>query len=133
MIALAAEMTMVDLQLVAPTERVAFAALLRSHALDADARYSGSRCDDAKAELIHEERVKIGDQPHLAAERDKVRLVGCGRTHVENIAVARLGGDPPWKMVAGLPGDSLAEMPLQQSATSQVIAELVVRLIQRIP
>lgn len=111
-------------QLVQPKEKSAYAALLNARALDADARFSGSRCDGARVESLQREDVYIGTRPDLAAAREKVRVTGCGRTRVENVAVARLGGDPPWRMVAGLPGETLAEMQLQQTAAPQVFAQV---------
>ena len=110
--------------LVRPDEAASYAALLRTQAIDADARFSTSPCPEARTEVLPREVVRIGDRPDVAAAREKVRVIGCGRNHVENIAVARVEGGNPWKMVSGLPGESLASMPLQQTATPQVMTHV---------
>jgi hypothetical protein len=109
--------------LVFDAERPTYTAALNTLAIQAEAQFAGRPCPTAKAEPISRDDVKIGDRPEVAAAREKVRVTGCGRSSVQNINVARLGGSPPWKMNFGLPGASLAEMSLQNSAWPFVLRE----------
>jgi hypothetical protein len=114
--------------LVLDTERATYLEALNRVAIQAEAQFAGQPCPTAKAEPISREDVKIGDRPELAAARERVRVTGCGRSSVENINVARLGGSPPWKMNYGLPGGSLADMNLQNSAWPQVLSQAAANL-----
>jgi len=104
-------------------EKAAYEAMLTGQAVDADAAFSGQRCEAATIEDIVTEPVAIGDRPDVGALRERVRMTGCGRSSIQNIMVARLGGEPPWRMAAGFPGESLADATLQHSALPQVIAQ----------
>jgi hypothetical protein len=89
----------------------------------ADATFGGSPCDTAKVEVISVTPWKVMDQPEVVVWRERVRVAGCGRTSIENVNVGRLGGSPPWRMATGLPGDSLADMNLQQGTYPAAVAQ----------
>lgn len=91
---------------VRPDEKAAYGVLLRKEALAADAEFNGA-CADAKTEHVSTLPWKLADQPATPVWREKVRVTGCGRTAIENINVARLGGASTWRLVHGLPGDTL--------------------------
>ncbi len=108
---------------VLPKERAEFEAVVRTAALGADAKYGGGRiCAEANVEPQSVEQVKVTDHPDIRAARVRVRVSGCGRTTVENVLALRLAGTPPWRMVAGAPGDSLADLALQQNLWPIVLA-----------
>lgn len=107
---------------VLPNEQAAYDKLLVAQAVAADRSFSTSPCDDIKTEVVAITPWKITEQPELIVWREKVRVSGCGRGAVENINVGRVGGDPPWRMTSGLPGESLADMTLQQSAIPKAAA-----------
>lgn len=109
--------------LVQPQERAAYDALLTDQARAADTLFGGAPCAASKVAPVSTEVVKIGDRPDFAAARVRVRVTGCGRSTVENLHVGRFGGSPPWRMAPGLPGDSLADMRLQQSAWTEARAQ----------
>lgn len=104
-------------------EQPAFAEMLAKRARAADAAFAGSSCEDASVEPISIMPWKIDERPELVVWRERARVTGCGRTAIENINVGRLGGSPPWRMTNGLPGDTLADMPLQQNTLPAAIAE----------
>jgi hypothetical protein len=104
-------------------EQPAFQEMLAKQARAADAAFAGSSCEDANVEPISIMPWKIDEHPDLVVWREKVRVTGCGRTAIENINVGRLGGSLPWRMTNGLPGDTLAEMPLQQNTLPAAIAK----------
>lgn len=101
-----------------PGEEAAYEATLNSAALSAAERYSGSHCADAQVVDRKTEHVTIGDQPDLAAAREKITVSGCGKSSVQNIAVVRTGGTQPWRMVAGVPGGTIASMATQRQMLS---------------
>jgi hypothetical protein len=103
-------------------ERAAYGALLEQQALAADAQFSGA-CPGAKTEHVSTQPWKVADQPNLPVWREKVRVTGCGHTAIENINVARVGGAPPWRLVYGLPGDSLlVDIQAQQAAVATALS-----------
>lgn len=108
---------------VLPDEQAAYDAMLAQQVRAADAMFGGSPCEDAKVEVVAVMPGKIADHPDLIVWREKVRVEGCGRTSVENVNVGRLGGSPPWRMTTGLPGDSFAEMTLQESTLPAAAAQ----------
>lgn len=114
--------------LVQPSEGEVYEAQLVRTARDTDAFFAGSVCPNSKVEHIEREAVKILDHPDFAAAREHLRVTGCGRSIVHTISVGRTGGNPPWRMIAGLPGVSLAEASLMQSAfpaaSAQTLADL---------
>jgi hypothetical protein len=101
--------------LVAPGEGQAFQEMLKYSAASAAARFSGAGCPRAAVVEVRSEPVRIQSSPSAPAAREKVEISGCGRTIVENLNVVRTGGAPPWRMLARLPGESLAEYDLQQN------------------
>src|SRR5580698_123401 len=98
------------------SEQAAYDQMLAAQARGADKMYAGSACGTSKVEVVSITPWKITDHPDLVVWRERVRVTGCGRSSIENVNVGRLGGSPPWKMVSGVPGESLAEMNLQSSA-----------------
>jgi len=104
-------------------EQAAYDSMIAQQARAADAAFAGAPCDGAKIEIVAVTPWKIMDRPDLIVWREKVRVTGCGRTSIENVNVGRLGGSPPWRMTTGLPGDSLAEMNLQESAYGAAVTE----------
>jgi hypothetical protein len=108
---------------VLPTEQSTYDSMLAEQARAADATFSGSPCDVATVEVVAVTPWKINDRPDLLVWREKVRVAGCGRMSVENVNVGRLGGSPPWRMTSGLPGDSLADMNLQQNTYPAAVAQ----------
>jgi hypothetical protein len=98
---LAAAVTAAPPVLIENGERPAYEAMLNKEALDADATFGGQPCP----------------------QTERLKVVGCGRSTIVNINVGRFGGSPPWKMVAGVPGDSRASFLLQQSTWPQAVAE----------
>lgn len=107
---------------VLPGEEASYEALLAQQAREAAATYGGP-CPEATAKRLSTEVVRIVDRPDFAAQRERVRVEGCGRSSVQNLNVGRMGGSPPWLMVAGLPGESLAEMSLQKDAWAFATAQ----------
>jgi hypothetical protein len=105
-----------------PDERAAYDALLDGAARAADKTFSGAACDDAKVEVVEIIPWKITDHPDLVVWKERVRVTGCGHSSIENINVGRVGGAPPWRMSTGLPGESLADMTLQQSTLTDAAA-----------
>jgi len=109
--------------LVAASERSAFEAVVRTAALEADAKYGGAQiCAEASVEPLSVELIKIPGHPDIKAARVRVRVNGCGRSSVENVNAIRLTGTPPWRMLAGAPGESLADVGLQQNLWPIVLA-----------
>lgn len=108
---------------VLPAEQSTYDVMLTEQAQTADAMFNGSRCHDAKVNVVALTPWKITDHPDLIVWREKVRVTGCGRTSVENVNVGRFGGSPPWRITSGLPGDSLADMNLQQSTYPAAVAQ----------
>jgi hypothetical protein len=104
--------------LVRPDERAAYQPLLDETAYAAFRMFQGD-CKDVVAQHVSTTPIRIGDRPDLAAATVRVKVTGCGRSAVENLHVVRMGGAPPWKMVFGLPGESNASFPLQQSSLQQ--------------
>ena len=114
--------------LVHADEVATYEALLVKTAHDADAAFAGSPCPDAAIEHELRQPVKIGDRPDLAAMRERMKVTGCGRTTNHNVNVVRFGGSPPWRMAVGLPGESLADMALQQSTWPSAMTQVRVGL-----
>lgn len=114
--------------MVLPGERPTYEALLAREARAADARFAATTCPDAAVQLIETRPITIASQPDFAAAIERVKVTGCGRSTIENLHVGRFGGSPPWRMVASLPGDSIAEISLQESAAPQALAEARVEL-----
>ena len=108
---------------VLPGEQAAYDAMVAEQARAAAAMWGGP-CADTEVAVVSSTPVKITDHPDLAAWREKVRVSGCGQSAVENLSVGRLGGSPPWKITFGLPGDSFADMRLQQSTLPAALAQV---------
>lgn len=108
---------------VLPNEQTTYDALLAAQARAADDMFSGSPCAASKVEVISVAPWKIAGRPELIVWRERVRVTGCGHSSVENANVGRLGGDPPWRISTGLPGESLSDMPLQQTTFPAAVAE----------
>jgi hypothetical protein len=104
-------------------ELAAYESMLLKAARDADANFAGSPCPDATVEHVARQPVKIADHPDFAALNERLKVTGCGRSTTQNVHVGRFGGSPPWRMVVGLPGDSMADMPLQQSTLPAALAQ----------
>ena len=104
-------------------EQAVYAAFLTQRALEADARFGGGACSDAVVADVSTTVIAIADRPEIAAMSEKVRVTGCGRSTTQNINVGRMGGSPPWLVSAGLPGESLANLPLQQSVLPQALTQ----------
>jgi hypothetical protein len=102
--------------------------MVTAQARAADLANTGQVCGDAKVEPVAVIPWKIENQPELIVWHEQVRVTGCGRSSVENLNVGRLGGDPPWRMTFGLPGETLADMTLQGSALPGAIAQARVGL-----
>jgi hypothetical protein len=107
--------------LVQPQEHATYEALVIRAALDANSRFQGA-CPDAKAEHIGSKPIVIRDHPDTAFAQERVRVTGCGHVSVENINSGRMGGDPPWRLFALLPGDSIADASLQETTAPQAVA-----------
>lgn len=125
---LAAALTTPTPEAVLPGEQAAYQTMLTKQARDADASFAGSACETATIMVVASEAVIIGSQPDFAARRERVKVSGCGRSSVQNINVGRFGGEPPWRMFVGLPGESLADMQLQQSIWPAALAQAGVGL-----
>jgi hypothetical protein len=108
---------------VLPTEQATYDAQLATAARAADTTFAGSVCDGARVEVVSIAPWEVLDHPGLIVWRERVRVTGCGRSSIENVNVGRFGGDPPWRMTTGLPGESLADMTLQQSTFQAAAAE----------
>ncbi|WP_146217997.1 hypothetical protein [Caulobacter sp. D5] len=109
---------------VLPAEQAAYDAMIIEQAKIADARFNGSRCDAAQVEVVSIRPWKITSRPDMIVWREKVRVAGCGRTSVENLNIGRFEGTPPWRMTSGLPGDSLAEVDLQEWTYKAAVDEV---------
>ncbi|MFT4252828.1 MAG: hypothetical protein QM608_10110 [Caulobacter sp.] len=109
---------------VLPAEQAAYDAMIAEQAKIADARFNGSRCDDAQVEVVAVRPWKITDHPDMIVWRVKARITGCGRTAVENLSIGRFEGAPPWRMAGGLPGNSLVEMDMQEDLYRAAVAEV---------
>jgi hypothetical protein len=108
---------------VLPGEQAAYESMLAERVRAADATFGASPCPDSKIAVVTVIPWKITDHPDLVVWREKVRVTGCGRTSIENVNAGRIGGSPPWKITAGLPGDSLADMDLQSSTLPAATAQ----------
>ena len=105
-------------------ERAAFEAMLRTTALDADAKYGGGAiCAEASVEPASVELIRLPGHPDIRAARARVKVTGCGRSSTENVTALRVVGSPPWRMAAGAPGDSLADPSLQQNLWPILLAD----------
>ena len=113
---------------VLPDEKAAFDAMVSAQALAAFATFSGGACDEAQVEPLSVAPVKIADKPELVVWREKLRVTGCGRSAVENLNIARVGGAATWRMTFGLPGETLTDMQLQGSAFPAALAQARVDL-----
>lgn len=107
-----------------PAEQAAYDAMVADQARSAEARFSGSRCGDARVEVVEVKPAALADNPDMLVWRTKVRVDGCGRSSVQNLNVGRFTGAPPWLMTSGLPGDSLAETGLQEGVYKAAVAEV---------
>ncbi|MBL8556921.1 MAG: hypothetical protein JNL41_21800 [Phenylobacterium sp.] len=115
--------------LVQDGEAAAYESMILRTARAADASFSGAPpCEAAGIEHLWRQPVKIADRPDFLAVRERVKLTGCGRSSVQNLNVGRTGGSPPWRMTFGLPGESFADMPLQQSTLPAAMAQAAVDL-----
>jgi hypothetical protein len=113
-------------KVVHPQERAAFAALLRTTALGADAKYGGVPiCAEAEVKSLSVQQIRLDGHPEINAVRARVRVTGCGRSSVQNVDAVRLAGSPPWRMGSAVPGDSLADPGLQQNLLPILLAEAV--------
>jgi hypothetical protein len=120
----AVALTLPSERVVRPAERAAFEAMVRITALGADAKYSGAPiCAAAGVEALSSEAVKVPGHPEVGALHERVRVSGCGRSSIQNVNVIRFAGRQPWRMAAALPGESLADMGLQQTLWPIVLAE----------
>jgi hypothetical protein len=120
----AVALTLPSERVVRPAERSAFEAMVRMTALGAEAKYSGAPiCASANVEALSSEVAKIPGHPDVGALHERVRVSGCGRSSVQNVNVIRFASRPPWRMAAALPGDSLADLGLQQTLWPIVLAE----------
>ena len=108
---------------VPPGARAAFAAVVRTTALEANAKYGGPFCPAAEVAPLSVEMVKVTGHPGIRAAHVRVRVSGCGRSSIQNVVAVRLVGNPPWAMVSGAPGDSLADLSLQQNLWPIVLAD----------
>ena len=104
-------------------EQVVYDKMLATQVIAADRAFGGLSCDDAKTEVVGITPWKITDHPDVIVWRERVRVSGCGRSSVENVNVGRMGGDPPWRMTTGLPGETLTDMTLQQSTLPSAAAQ----------
>jgi hypothetical protein len=109
-------------------ETAHYDAMAAAEARAADRRFSGSDCPDAKVETVSFTESKLVENPRLIAWREKVRVTGCGHSAVENINVARLGDEPPWRMAAGLPGETYTDTVLQSVVFPAAIAQAKIDL-----
>jgi len=106
-------------------EQPAYSEMLATRAREADAFFSGKPCASATVDHLVTEPWKIVAQPDLPVWREHVKVAGCGRTTIENINVARMGGLPPWKMFYGLPGRSaVMDVRLQQSTYQSAVGQV---------
>jgi hypothetical protein len=106
--------------LVKPDERAGYEARLADAAREAFTAFSGE-CPTAKVEHVGTQPISIGDHPDMAAAQERLKVTGCDHSSVENINVGRFGGSPPWKMAVSLPGETLADMVLQQSVLPRML------------
>lgn len=109
-------------------ERSAYETLLMEKARASHAGFAGGPCPTTTVRHLSTQPIKIADHPDFAALIERVSVEGCGHATVENLHVGRTGGSPPWLMVSGLPGDSLADIQLQQSALPQALTQARVEL-----
>ena len=108
---------------VQPREQAAYDAQIAKEARAAADLFSGSPCKDATVTVLRITPVKIAEKPDLIAWREKVKVEGCGAASVQNLNVGRVGGASPWKISHGLPGDSLAEINLQETTLPDAIIQ----------
>ncbi|HEY5071240.1 MAG TPA: hypothetical protein VII63_04330 [Caulobacteraceae bacterium] len=108
---------------VLPDERRTYDAMLAAQVRAANNTFTGSACDTAKVEVVSITPWKITDHPEWIVWRERVRVTGCGHSSIENVNMGRMGGTPLWRMTTGLPGESLADMPLQESTYPAAGAE----------
>lgn len=108
---------------VLPGETNRYDAMVAAEARAADRRFSGEACPDATVEMVSTAEAKLIDNPRLVAWRQRVRVTGCGHSSVENISVARSGDEPPWRMAAGLPGETYTDTILQGTVYPAAFAQ----------
>lgn len=107
---------------VLPEEVAAYDAMLASQVRAANNQFSGSACPDAHVEVVSIKPWRVSEYPDNVFWREKVRVTGCGHTAIDNINIGRMGGSPPWRMKVGLPGDSQADMNLQETTIAAAAA-----------
>jgi hypothetical protein len=97
-------------------ETAQYEALVAAQVRAADKAFTESDCPGSKLEVVSSIPAKAADHPEVIIWREKVRVTGCGHSSIENINIGRVGGDPPWRMKTGLPGETYADMNLQSAA-----------------
>ncbi|THD80969.1 MAG: hypothetical protein E7812_06070 [Phenylobacterium sp.] len=111
-----------------PNEVGAYEAQLTKQASETAENFAGAPCADVTIKRLSSQAVKINDHPEVPALREKLAVAGCGHSLTVNVNVGRMAGAPPWLMVAGLPGETLADMTLQQSAWPAAVTQARVEL-----
>ena len=114
--------------MVRPKERAAYGAMLVETARRADTTYAGSPCPDAQVRDVATQSMPVSGHPGGHLLHEKLEVSGCGRSATQNIYVVRASGSPPWRMVATMPGDSLADMTLQTSVWAAALKQARVDL-----
>jgi hypothetical protein len=97
--------------------------MLTARAIAADKAFNMSTCADVRVEGVSTTPSNIRHRPQLIVWRERMRVTGCGHSSILNLYVGRVGGQPPWRMTAGLPGETLAETTLQSSAFPAAVAQ----------
>jgi hypothetical protein len=105
-----------------PDERPTYEKMLTKEAQEAEV-FAGSPCPTATVEHVSTAPWMIPNYPVLPGWIEHLRVTGCGRTSDLTVWAGRPGGSPPWHLVAGLPGEGLADPVLQRAAFPAAIAD----------
>jgi hypothetical protein len=109
-------------------ERAAYEIVVRANVSEAYARFEGISCPSLSFRRVYAVEVKTGANPAARAMREQLKTEGCGQSLTINLNVLRTDGSPPWFIAARLPGESLAELSLQQKVCPAAVGQAHIEL-----
>jgi len=104
-------------------ERAAYEGLLKDKVGQAYANFTGAPCPMLSYQRVYAAPVKVGGNPNTLALREKIKAQGCGRLLTLNFNTIRNDNSPTWFIGVRLPGESDAELSLQESAWPAVLKQ----------
>lgn len=89
-------------------EEAAFAARVKSVAIDAVAAFTGEACPAATVTPIRSlpAGVESGNLSNFPVSLERVRVEGCGRSTIQNVMAARKPIPETWELVSEYPGET---------------------------